>query len=116
MYYRGSAITADIIKAGDIATFIYSSKYHLISIDRWQKDLKSKQATITGAATTVTSSNLTGNRALISNSSGKIAVSTTTSAELGYLEGDIVPERKEGIRADGNFIKFVNPFLFFCLG
>ena len=37
--YRGSAITAGIIKAGDTATFIYSSYYHLISVDRWGKDL-----------------------------------------------------------------------------
>ncbi len=46
-----------------------------------------KQATITGAATTITSSNLTTSRALISNSSGKVAVSTTTSTELGYVHG-----------------------------
>jgi hypothetical protein len=87
IYYRGSAITANIIKAGDIATFIYSSRYHLISIDRWQKDIESKQATITGAATTITTSNLTGSRALVSNSSGKIAASDITSTELGYLDG-----------------------------
>lgn len=46
-----------------------------------------KQATITGAATTITSSNLTTNRAVISNGSGKIAVSDTTSTELGYVHG-----------------------------
>ena len=46
----------------------------------------SRQATITGAATTVTSNNLTASRALISNSSGKIAVSDITSTELGYLD------------------------------
>ena len=34
IYYRGAKITDGIIKAGDIATFIYSSYYHLISIDR----------------------------------------------------------------------------------
>ena len=34
IYYRGAAITADIIKAGDTATFIYSTQYHLVSIDR----------------------------------------------------------------------------------
>lgn len=34
IYYRGAAITANVIKAGDIATFIYSSQYHLISLDR----------------------------------------------------------------------------------
>lgn len=87
IYFRGSAITANVIKAGDIATFVYSSQYHLISIDRWQNDIDSKQATITGAATTITGSNLTASRALISNSSGKVAVSDVTSTELGYLDG-----------------------------
>ena len=44
------------------------------------------QASIGGAASTVTSSDLTASRALVSNSSGKIAVSSTTSTELGYLD------------------------------
>ena len=44
------------------------------------------QATITGAATTVTSNNLTASRVVISNSSGKIATSDITSTELGYLD------------------------------
>lgn len=34
IYYRGSAITAGVIEAGDTATFIYSTYYHLVSIDR----------------------------------------------------------------------------------
>jgi hypothetical protein len=42
IYFRGAKITADVIKAGDIATFIYSSYYHLISIDRWQTDINGK--------------------------------------------------------------------------
>jgi hypothetical protein len=49
--------------------------------------LDSKQATISGGASTITSSNLTASRALISNSSGKVAVSDVTSTELGYLDG-----------------------------
>ena len=45
IYYRGAAITANIIKAGDIATFIYNgSQYLLISIDRWQSDIEGKAA------------------------------------------------------------------------
>lgn len=52
-----------------------------------QTQLNGKQATITGAASTITSSNLTSNRALISNSSGKVAVSSVSSTELGYLDG-----------------------------
>jgi hypothetical protein len=40
IYFRGDAITTNIIKAGDIATFIYDgTNYILISIDRWQNDL-----------------------------------------------------------------------------
>ena len=49
--------------------------------------LDGKQATITGAATTITDNNLTANRALISNSSGKVEVSAVTSTELSYLDG-----------------------------
>jgi hypothetical protein len=45
------------------------------------------QVTITGGASTVTTSNLTINRALVSDSSGKIAVSSVSSIELGYLVG-----------------------------
>jgi len=52
-----------------------------------QTQLNGKQATITGAATTITSSNLTANLALISNGSGKVAVSAVTSTELGYVSG-----------------------------
>lgn len=52
-----------------------------------QTALDAKQATITGAATTITGSNLTASRALVSNSSGKVAVSAVTSTELGYLDG-----------------------------
>lgn len=55
--------------------------------DDVQTQLDAKQSTITGGATTITSSNLTNSRALISNSSGKVAVSAVTSTELGYLDG-----------------------------
>ena len=33
IYHKGAAITDGVIKAGDTATFIYSTHYHLISID-----------------------------------------------------------------------------------
>lgn len=45
------------------------------------------QPIITGGATTITGANLTASRALISNASGKVAVSTVTGTELGYLSG-----------------------------
>ena len=52
-----------------------------------QTQINGKQATVTGAATTITGSNLTASRAVVSNSSGKVAVSAVTSTELGYLDG-----------------------------
>jgi hypothetical protein len=52
-----------------------------------QTQLDAKQATITGGATTITSSDLTVSRALESNGSGKVAVSSVTSTELGYVSG-----------------------------
>ena len=65
-----------------------SSHNHSISnITNLQSSLDGKQNNITGAATTIASSDLTANRALVSNSSGKVAVSAVTSTELGYLDG-----------------------------
>ena len=63
--------------------------------------LGKKQNTITGGATTITSSNLTASRVLVSNSSGKVAVSSITSAELGYLDGVT-----SGIQTQINSIKY----------
>ena len=47
---------------------------------------------INGAASTIVTSNLTVNRALISNSSGKVAVSNVTSAELSKIDGNTTGE------------------------
>lgn len=59
IYYRGAKIVADIIKAGDVATFIYDgTQYHLLSIDRWQKDIDEHTHTVsvTAAGTTANTS------------------------------------------------------------
>jgi hypothetical protein len=46
------------------------------------------QASITGGASSVVTANLTASRALVSDGSGKIAASaTTTTTEIGYLAG-----------------------------
>ena len=54
IYYRGAAITAGIIKAGDVATFIYSSQYHLIAIDRWQEDIENSITGLSASGKTIT--------------------------------------------------------------
>ena len=47
IYYNGSAITANIISAGDIATFIYSNNYYyLINIDRIINDVAENKTNI----------------------------------------------------------------------
>ena len=57
------------------------------NVSSLQTALTSKQDVIVGAASTITDNNLVADRALISNSSGKVAVSNVTSTELGYLDG-----------------------------
>tara|TARA_Y100001938_G_scaffold115581_1_gene159122 strand:+ start:1873 stop:3474 length:1602 start_codon:yes stop_codon:yes gene_type:complete len=52
-----------------------------------QTQLDAKQATITGGASTIATSNLTASKALQSNASGKVEVSTVTSTELGHVSG-----------------------------
>lgn len=51
-----------------------------------QTQINGKENTITGGATTITASNLTASRALVSDASGKVAVSTVTSATLAFLD------------------------------
>ena len=81
-----------------------------------QTQINSKQATITGGATTIASDDLTESRALVSNSSGKVAASSVTSAELGFLTGvtsnvqtqlDARPTATES-KARNGYIKFGN--------
>ena len=57
------------------------------NVNNVQTALASKQNTVVGGASTITEDNLTASRALVSNSSGKVAVSNVTSTELGYLDG-----------------------------
>ena len=52
-----------------------------------QTQLDAKAAAITGGASTIATSDLTASRALASNASGKVAVSSVTSTELGYVSG-----------------------------
>lgn len=45
------------------------------------------QPTITGGASSITSTDLTASKALVSDSNGKVGVSSVTSTELGYVSG-----------------------------
>ena len=52
-----------------------------------RSQLSTKQGLVTGAATTIVDANLVPQKALISDSSGKVAISNTSSTELSYLSG-----------------------------
>ena len=75
----GTIVNADINASAAIA----QSK-----IANLTTDLSGKQATITGAATTITGDNLTASRVLVSDASGKVAASSSiTTGELALLNG-----------------------------
>lgn len=52
-----------------------------------QSQINGKQATITGAATSITSSDLSASKAVVSDASGKISASSITSTEIDSLSG-----------------------------
>lgn len=72
--------------------------------------LGNKQNTITGAATTITSSDLTASKALVSNASGKVAASSVTSTELGYLSGvtSSIQDQIDALEGRGRFLSVWN--------
>ena len=63
------------------------------------------QKVISGAATTITESDLTTSRALVSSASGKIEVSDVTKAEVGYLDGvtSAIQTQLDGKQASGSY-------------
>jgi microcystin-dependent protein len=83
--YTSSNITAIVPGSDQSANMILGfEQYHTSIAD----DINSKQATITGAASSVVSSNLTANYVVVANSTGKISSGTTiTTSELGVLDG-----------------------------
>ena len=78
-------IGADCVSGGGVSNAQFNQLSGVTS--SIQSQIDGKEATITGAACSITSDNLTVNRALISNGSGKVAISDITSTELGFLDG-----------------------------
>ena len=68
-------------------TYNHVSYLRVSSEEAWINGGQYNQASITGAATTITSSDLNANRTIVSDSNGKIAASSITTTELGYLSG-----------------------------
>lgn len=96
---EGASETLDTI--GEISAAIEGNQSMLTTLNN---AVGGKQATITGGATTITSSNLTASRALVSDGNGKVAVSAVTSTELGYLDGvtSAIQSQLDSKSADGH--------------
>lgn len=78
---------ADVLKSTDLRNTYDPNSTYPITGQGVSSAISSKQDTITGAATTITSSNLSANKTLISDNNGKVAASTVTETELGYVSG-----------------------------
>lgn len=78
---------ADVLKSTDLRNTYDPNSTYPITGQGVSQAISSKQDTITGAATTIASNNLTANKAVISDNNGKVAVSNVTSTELGYVSG-----------------------------
>ena len=105
-----STITSNLVS--DYNTHIADTNIHVTATDK--SNWNAKQAAITGAATTVTTNNLTASRVLVSNSSGKIAVDAdVTTKELSYLDGvtssiQTQLNNKQATLVSGTNIKTIN--------
>lgn len=78
-------IGADLVDADEIA--VYDASATAIKKSLLSRVWTYISAKITGAISGVLTSNLTDSRAVVSDGSGKLAVSAATSTEVGYLSG-----------------------------
>lgn len=92
IYYRGSAIADGIIKAGDVAVFIYSTQYHLISIDRWYLDINDVNVRLDELESTKQDKNLivsytNSSKTEVSHSTNEIADAADAGIEVKFFDG-----------------------------
>jgi cytoskeletal protein CcmA (bactofilin family) len=83
----GTTLTRSVVESSNSDSAINLSGSAIVMISIAKADMTAKQDNLTGAATTIASSNLTTARAVISNGDGKVAVSGVTTTELDILDG-----------------------------
>ena len=74
-------------KIANSAVTVTQLGYLIGATSNVQAQLDAKQITVTGAASTVTVSNLAPNVVVVTNAAGKLSNNAVTVAELGYLAG-----------------------------
>ena len=106
----GATTAAGILQAAGVSAT--AEKLNLVANVKSdvQTQLDSKQATVTGAATTITANDLSTNKALVSNASGKVAVSKVTNTELEYLSG-VTSNIQDQLATINNSINTINSTL-----
>jgi len=83
---KAELVTA-VSAANDFVTFTQlNSNINTVSANAAAVETR-RTNNIAGAVSTVTTSDLTASRAMVTNGSGKIAISDVTATELGYLDG-----------------------------
>ena len=76
-----------VAAANDLATFTrLDANINVVSANAAAVETR-RTNNIAGAVSTITTSDLTASRALVSSGSGKVAISDITATELGYLDG-----------------------------
>lgn len=103
---QGVTIDAAKIDGGVVSNAEFATLDGITTGVSIQSQLDGKEPTITGAASTITGLNLNANRAVVSDASGKIAVSATTALEVGFLSGvtSSVQTQLNGKQPTGNYI------------
>lgn len=91
IYYNNTAITDNVIQAGDTATFIYNgTQYHLLSNDRWGKDLSNLP--LHGDEFSITNNiiHLKEGNGIVVDSSGVHHKDTSSQANIAAADGKYV--------------------------
>ena len=88
IFYKGAKIVANIIKAGDIATFIYDgTQYQLIAIDRWQNDITTNASNLSSHTGNTTVHITAAER---NTWNAKASTSVATTGANGLMSKDMV--------------------------
>ena len=87
-----------------------STSENAVQNKKIKEAIDTKQNTITGGATTIVSVNLATDKALVSNGSGKVATSSVTSTELGYVSGATsnIQNQIDNLKSRGRFLSLWN--------
>lgn len=103
---QGVTIDAAKIDGGVVSNAEFATLDGIATGVSIQSQIDGKQDTITGAASSVVALDLSVNRAVVSDATGKIAASSVTTTELGYVSGvtSAIQTQLNNKQATGNYI------------